>query len=1332
MTDYRLDGLSTRTFEHLVQALCIRAVCDDIMPFGDGPDGGREATFDGPTNYKIGPDHWNGFGVIQAKFLQRPKTTASDGTWALSQLKKELNQYAKRDAGRKIDYYIFATNVTLSPDAERGGKDKLVAELAKFATKHHLRGFDIWDYDKVRILLDNNEQVRRSYMAWITPGDVLADLAESLKRDLPNYYQLAVRFLQKELQADQFAKLEQAGHSADEAIPLSQVFVDLPVATQKQQDSYVERGEEVRQLYFADFIIRESAQNCLADDENQISPSVSSSTPIGRHVLIGGPGQGKTTVGQYICQVFRAALLECVKPDAIAPEVLPIMRSIQRQWQNGEIAKPQARRLPFRVVLSELATSLSGRHCHSLMGYLTSQFNHRARSNLSETQFQTMLCMYPGLLVLDGLDEVPASTNRTEVLSAVKDFWADVASSRLADAGIDIMVIATSRPQGYNEDFSRRFYAHHWLVPLSPDQAIEYGSKLAAVRFGADTDRVSKVNRRILRAAQSDAIARLMQTPLQVTILTLLLDRMGQPPQERWPLFDEYFKLIYQREIERDIPAAATLRNYKPNIVTVHRQVGLLLQVESERSGGTDARLTLDQFRDVVESHLRDEGYAGEELRSIAGSIIDGAANRLVFLVGLELGQVGFEIRSLQEFMAAEGLMAAGDELTQDRLKAVSGSSNWRNVFMFAAGKCFAERQYLRDTIYAACSELNDHPNDTAARITLAGSELALELLEEGSAQRQPKWNRMLTRVALRLLEDTSAEWSKRLAEVWHRESDDLYMAAIRAAVASTNASVVANGWLCVSHLDGANGSDASSLLSELIATQSFSDDTYEALLRHGSHASNSLNEALSAEITRHPARIFVSATRLSSQDDRDNPCLRLARPGAPAWVEGLARICQKGLRPGNALNVRVRYNGTQVAKLHIGDLVPRTLMKEEFSAVAEMFLPGASLDWLVLSDSMKFLLSPGKDNLALGASHYSSTVTDSGALTIGSSLVPWPLREIMLACVKCSPENRQLLTDASPGSFGDKDEWLEWQEDWAERGIDLDQIFASDILKASQQGCPWFPHRVAVRMYQSQATVPFGDLINLTEQVSAEPRSLIAKLAADMINRHQYRRRSEDIARPEFLAALFDASWRAGLLYLFSAAPGNLPDRESLILLDKAAANVWPHALRSIRDNEITLLLQRSWLRAPDLKNLLIPLASLGAPVSVPQSEYFLDELLALDASDSTTKVKLARIILLLRGNRWEPSLDDELCDLASSGSHVFWMIAQCFDTHPIPTVDRERALLKLFSIASASGTLNSNITPYLRESIRARRSPLTVETEWNRLGFPRDLSRIISNNLD
>lgn len=51
MTDYNLAGLSTRSFEQLIQAIALKVVSPGVVVFGDGPDGGREATFNGLTRY---------------------------------------------------------------------------------------------------------------------------------------------------------------------------------------------------------------------------------------------------------------------------------------------------------------------------------------------------------------------------------------------------------------------------------------------------------------------------------------------------------------------------------------------------------------------------------------------------------------------------------------------------------------------------------------------------------------------------------------------------------------------------------------------------------------------------------------------------------------------------------------------------------------------------------------------------------------------------------------------------------------------------------------------------------------------------------------------------------------------------------------------------------------------------------------------------------------------------------------------------------------------------------------------------------------------------------
>ena len=86
------------------------------------------------------------------------------------------------------------------------------------------------------------------------------------------------------------------------------------------------------------------------------------------------------------------------------------------------------------------------------------------------------LAAYPSVFIFDGLDEVPASSNRDQVLDAIRDFWIDA-----SNANADILAIATSRPQGYNEDFSPSYYQHRELAELSHQLGWHFAQRLAEV-----------------------------------------------------------------------------------------------------------------------------------------------------------------------------------------------------------------------------------------------------------------------------------------------------------------------------------------------------------------------------------------------------------------------------------------------------------------------------------------------------------------------------------------------------------------------------------------------------------------------------------------------------------------------------------------------------------------------------------------------------------------------------------------------------------------------------------------------------------------------------------
>jgi hypothetical protein len=423
-----------------------------------------------------------------------------------------------------------------------------------------------------------------------------------------------------------------------------------------------------------------------------------------------------------------------------------------------------------RLVLSDFATKIGASDGpKSLLEYIINIVSERTSKAITAEDFRAWLEAYPWIIVLDGLDEVPASSNRDQLLSMVRDFWVDA-----REVNADVLVIATTRPQGYNDDFSQSTYTHYYLVSLSTTRALHYGRRLAGVRHSTDSVRRERIIQRLEVAAKKEATARLMRSPLQVTIMATLVDQIGQPPQDRWRLFERYYDVIYNREMSRDIPAASLLRDYKADIDVIHRWIGLALQLESERVGATDAKLPAQKLRAIVEARLLLEGYTEPELSRLVKRIVEAAANRLVFVVGLQADAAGFEVRSLQEFMAAEAIMDGPDAAVCERLQWFAPLPNWRNVYLFAAGKCFAERQHLRGHVLGICGELNESP-DESVKISQSGSLLALDLLEDGAARRQPNFARAIARTAFRLCGNEINRECMNLASAYDSELEAVY-----------------------------------------------------------------------------------------------------------------------------------------------------------------------------------------------------------------------------------------------------------------------------------------------------------------------------------------------------------------------------------------------------------------------------------------------------------------------------------------------------------------------------------------------------------------------------
>ncbi|MBT9556763.1 MAG: AAA family ATPase [Myxococcales bacterium] len=562
--------------------------------------------------------------------------------------------------------------------------------------------------------------------------------------------------LERAFEGDAYARLESRESGSSRRIVLGDVFVDLPIQGH-------DRG-------FVSTILSEPSPRETSHDAPERAPAPRE-VPWGRVALVGGPGQGKTTLGQYLCQRHRVAWLRG-RGRALEPRLETLVSSFEKGAARDELPVAFRARVPFRVTLYRFAERLATGEVDGLAAELRLGLLGPATGDESHELLLETLASVPTLLVLDGLDEVPASSNRAEVVDAVEHFLSNARAPKV----LDLQVIGTTRPQGYHGEWSRRRWREVTLSTLSTDVALHYASQLVQQRHPGDSDRQYEVLARVRGALEGPDTAGLGQSPLQVTILVSLLERLARAPRDRWRLFREYFRVIYDRERERGLRSVEVLSDHEEVVRRLHWEVGLRLHLAEEHN---EPPLGDDELRAIIARLLESDGYAQSAREKLTAEILEATRDRLVFLVPVAADRVGFELRSLQEFAAGEWLMAGSDDVVVERFRAVAPASHWRNVAMFIVGHVALERDHLWPRIEAWL--LDEGTSDPVAMLARPGGRLALELVRAGVGMQRPRVDAGLRRAvrqvtpwlgrpgalaaATRLVPPDHVDWERAAAE---------------------------------------------------------------------------------------------------------------------------------------------------------------------------------------------------------------------------------------------------------------------------------------------------------------------------------------------------------------------------------------------------------------------------------------------------------------------------------------------------------------------------------------------------------------------------------------
>ncbi|GAB4061964.1 AAA family ATPase [Uliginosibacterium sediminicola] len=893
-----------------------------------------------------------------------------------------------------------------------------------------------------------------------TGSDVLAKAAAKAEISADDLRAIRI-WLADQLVAQEYAKLGQGGHTNTQ-VPLRQVFVDLPIASNasasmQREDrtlflsSMLAAGPlDLRNTFKArsDLGAASHAKKEKEEDEEKNAELFDSAiehehlrSRWGATLLIGGPGQGKSTLGQLACQLHRAALIHPAANELttvqreLVNSFIPSVKESKSKKDANKLGLPNGPLLPLQVTLPDFAawaasstlTKMPG-HTPSLLQFLADLPSAR-EVGLDAAKLFSLVCVLPSLLVLDGFDEVGATQDRMRIVVAARELL-----TALSERSASSQILATTRPQGYADELSQVGvkFQKVFLAPLTRDEALEYAKKLIQAKISG-ADQQAKALRQIHEAAAEPATERLLTTPLQVTILTALVQQLGRAPRERWNLFSRYFAYTFDREIERGTYASALLAEHRSHIERIHARVALLLQVEAERDGGAAARMTKARLEEVISEVLAEDEVAKEQRNELVHEIASAAENRLVFLVEPEPGKFGFEIRSLQEFMAAWALTAGRDSEIEARLYQVSKAPMFRNVALFISSRLFSEGSPLRDTLAdRICGSLDEDKSDELSRASRAGSLLALETLEEGAALSQPKRARALMAKAVGLLALPPGQEHIRLVRAANEDTYPVLRLAIDRGLGSSTPDASfcrASAWACIVDATNRNETWAIELGGRYWSPDSASQTLFEALAR--SHVPLGEWISRSLESIAHEVRPDIFLDAQPQRVDRNTPS---------TWTSWLTSAY--GSHASWRHRNRIGFIPIANSRALISDSTP-----------PDYGIP-VSDSWRAWIAAAKFDCTPTAANLITAVEELAKCPMDYWTRLKWQA--SWPLA----ACISCADEPADFLKQADmirSGLLGDEKDWAKAERQWKDR---LDIV---SVLGVVEEAVPWTLESIAV-----------------------------------------------------------------------------------------------------------------------------------------------------------------------------------------------------------------------------------------------------------------------------
>ncbi len=695
---YHYDTLGDEKFQEFCQAL-ISAVFPDAqcLPVGQ-PDGGRDAFFYHKINFrKNNLQSDKELIVFQVKYIKNPKNSRTEREMIEDVIKKEKDKIKRLKSAGMSKYYLI-TNLQGTSHYKSGSIDKvndiLTSEIGVNAY--------CWWRDDLDRRLDNHPQIKWSYPDILKATDLLAKLVAGQLGEDEERRKSAIRaYMSSQYEDDQELKFKQT----DLRSTMADLFVDLPMTRSHNLEPSDEgrsvkiwRSHRIQHTSYGEQLL-EWGDASIHSAEYLLGRKTE--TPE-RIVLEGAPGQGKSTVTQYVCQILRMHLLNKTEELQSVP---PAFRSLPV-------------RVPFRVDLRDLAKWISGidpfeskpvrldnSEPKSMEGFLASQVKSMSGGHTFSVSDLTAVARVSDIfLALDGFDEVADINLRQKLVGEITK-----GVNRLVSAGdASVTTVVTSRPAAFAKSviFPKENWEYFELRPLERKQIDNYTTKWMKAK-GLKSGEEAQLRKILDVKLREPHTQYLSKNPMQLTILlSLVYNRGPSLPEKRTSMYDAYMDMFFSRESEK----SDVVRDNRELLIDIHRYLAWKLQTAAE--AGDSGSIERGALRSTLFEYLDREG----EDTSIVDSLFNGIIERVGALVSRVQETYEFEVQPLREYFAARHLYetspypaddidCCGDKF--ERFKALAVNPYWLNVARFYGG-CFNKGELL--TLANELMELDSAP----------------------------------------------------------------------------------------------------------------------------------------------------------------------------------------------------------------------------------------------------------------------------------------------------------------------------------------------------------------------------------------------------------------------------------------------------------------------------------------------------------------------------------------------------------------------------------------------------------------------------------------------